>query len=84
MISQLHTQMKRLLRRLLGKFVQAKAITDTEDITQVPFEDAKFQLDYDLIAVGLETRDYISRNDDEIEPRTIEKFYRFEVLLVYS
>lgn len=34
--------------------------------------------------MGLETRDYISRNDDEIEPRTIEKFYSFEVLLVYS
>lgn len=85
MISQFHAQMKRVLRRLLGKFVQVKAITDTgEDITHVPFEDAKFQLNNQLIALGLETRDYISKHEDEIETRTIERFYMFEVLLVYS
>lgn len=27
------------------------------------------------------TRDYITRNEDEIAPSTIEKFYRFKVLL---
>ena len=55
-----------------------KAIID-RDITDVPFEDAKFQLNNQLIAMGLETRDYISKHEDEIEPRTIEKSYRFEV-----
>lgn len=85
MISQFHAQIKRLLRRLLGEFVQVKAITDTgEDITHVLFEDAKFQLNNQLIALGLETRDYISKHEDAIEPRTIERFYMFEVLLVYS
>lgn len=34
--------------------------------------------------MGFEIRDYILRNDDEIEFRIIEKFYSFEVLLVYS
>lgn len=44
MNSQLHTQMKRMLRRLLGKFVQVKAITDPgEDITHASFQDAKMQ-----------------------------------------
>lgn len=51
MISHLHTQRKRLLRRLFGKFVQLKTQTHAgEDVTQVPFEDAKFQLDIELIA----------------------------------
>ncbi len=68
MISQFHAQMKRVLRRLLRKFVQVGSITDTEDITHVPFEDAKFQLNNQLIAVELETRDYISKHEDEIEP----------------
>lgn len=82
MISHLHTQRKRLLRRLFGKFVQLKTITHAgEDVTQVPFEDAKFQLDIELIVVGQGTRDYITRNEDEIAPSTTEKFYRFEVLL---
>ena len=64
MVGYLHSEMTRLLRKFLGKFVSTTAIRATNDITQVEFMSAENQLSDDLLAVGMKARNYMSENVD--------------------
>ena len=69
--------MTRLLRRLLGKFEKSQAIVSVKDVTEVPYQDVQNQHDDTLLAVGLNTREYMKENEDEIPQQVIHKFFRY-------
>ncbi|XP_056003345.1 uncharacterized protein LOC125662754 isoform X2 [Ostrea edulis] len=74
MVGFLHTEMVRLLHKLLGKFVTTKTITVQQDITKVDFRCTDNQQDDSRIAVGLTARGYLSDNED-LPPETVRKFF---------
>lgn len=80
MVGFLHTEMVRLLHKLLGKFVTTKTITVQQDITKVDFRCTDNQQDDSRIAVGLTARGYLSDNED-LPPETIRKFFRYLILM---
>lgn len=75
MIGYLHTEMVRLLRKLLGRFVQTKVITSEKDITKVQYQMRANQHDDTIIAIGWRAREYIGENE-EIAPEIVSKFFR--------
>ena len=75
MIGHLHSEMVRLLRRLMGKFVKTAVITASRDLTSVNFTDRDNQHDDDNIAVGLQTREYLKDNQDILPPHTVTRFF---------
>lgn len=75
MIGHLHSEMVRLLRRLMGKFVKTAVITASRDLTSVNFTDRDNQHDDDNIAVGLQTREYLKDNQVILPPHTVTRFF---------
>ncbi|XP_033747492.1 uncharacterized protein LOC117332621 [Pecten maximus] len=75
LIGHLHTQMQRLMRRLLGKFVQVKEITAHTDLRNVKFLDQDKQLANNFLAIGLDTRTFISNHSDDLLPKDIETVF---------
>ena len=75
MIGHLHSEMVRLLRKFLGKFVKTAVIRSCPDLTKVNFSDRENQHADDNIAVGLQTREYLKDNLDSIPSYTVTKFY---------
>ena len=55
-----------LLRKFMGKFVKAKIIQSTENLTAVSFKDSDCQLQDHIIAVWVTTRAYMVDHADEI------------------
>ncbi|XP_060586608.1 uncharacterized protein LOC132742270 isoform X2 [Ruditapes philippinarum] len=76
MVGHLHTEMQRLMRKLLGKFVTSQTIIAARDVTTISFETEEVQHPNDNIAIGLRTREYIKDNEDTIPQETIAKFYQ--------
>ncbi|XP_033744260.1 zinc finger BED domain-containing protein 5-like [Pecten maximus] len=68
-------EIRLLLRKLLGKFVQAKVIKETKDITHIPFKDPALHLDDSFLAIGLSTRAYLSQHEDDVEPSAVSRFH---------
>lgn len=75
-IGVLHDQITKLLRKLLGKFVQVKCITSCKDICDVKYNDRENQLSNDLIAVGPKNRTYLVDYSDDLKEETETKFFR--------
>ncbi|WAQ96685.1 hypothetical protein MAR_029375, partial [Mya arenaria] len=83
MVGHLHTEMQRLMRKLLGKFVSTQAIAAAKDVTSVNFLDDEVQHQDSIIAIGLKTRQYLQDNEETLPPGTPAKFFR-HVRLFYT
>ncbi|XP_048237948.1 uncharacterized protein LOC125372340 [Haliotis rufescens] len=59
----MYTEMHKLLRKYLAKFVKIDIIK-THPLTEVPFTEKDNQLPDSIMAVGIRTREFISRLDD--------------------
>lgn len=75
MIGHLDAEMTRLLRKLLGRFVQTKVILAQPDLTKVPYPNRESQLDDDILAVGWRAREYVRNN--EVGPEDTANFFRY-------
>ena len=75
MIGYLHTEMIRLLRKFMGKFVKTRVITTSKDITEVDFSYPDNQHPDDMLAVGMKTRTYLADSPD-LTPETVKSFSR--------
>ena len=81
-------QIKRLLRKFLGKFVKTSVISKNADVTKVPYDEHNNQLPDDLLAVGMKNREFLADFEDDIAIQTQTKFFRlvqvyFDVLIIY-
>ncbi|CAC5402734.1 unnamed protein product [Mytilus coruscus] len=74
MIGNLHTEVVRLLRKMMGKFVTTSTITAQSDITKIDFRCTDNQQDNTRIAVGMKVRVFLSDNDD-LAPQTVNNFF---------
>ena len=74
MVGYLHTEMVRLLRKFLGKFVKTSVITASKDITKVDYTNPDNQHPDNNLAVGMAARSYLSENPD-IPPETVKSFF---------
>lgn len=75
-IGNLLTDMKRLLRKFLGKFVQTKVIKGSDDLRSVSYNNRDNQHPDNNIAVGSRTREFIAEQHDEIDPQLEANFYK--------
>lgn len=73
-MGSVHSELKRLLRKFLGKFVKAKSIATENNLTKVPYTDPEHQLADNIIAVGINTRAYMVDNELDLSPATTKKF----------
>ncbi|KAL5012296.1 hypothetical protein ScPMuIL_010847 [Solemya velum] len=78
----LDKEMKRLLRKFLGKFVKVAAIGQ-QQLTDVRYKDIENQLPDQILAVGMRVRAYLAENEDDVEPATTARFFR-HVRLFYE
>ncbi|CAC5396617.1 unnamed protein product [Mytilus coruscus] len=69
----LHTEMVRLLRKLMARFVSTKVITSQQDITKVDFKSAENQHD-ERIAIGWTAREFLS-DHEELSPVVVNRFF---------
>lgn len=76
-IGYLKEEMCTLLTKFMGKFVKAKVIQSTEDLTAVPFEDSNSQLNDNIIAIGVMTRAYMVDHKDDIQPASLQRFFGY-------
>ena len=76
-IGILADQMRRLLRKFLGKFVKNAVIAASSDVTAVPYEDFSAQLSNELMAVGTKNRTYLVEFQDHIGIEVEQNFFRF-------
>ncbi|CAC5416636.1 unnamed protein product [Mytilus coruscus] len=72
MIGYLHTEMVRLLSKMMDKFVTTRAITAQSDITKVDFRCKDNQ--HDNTRIGMKVREFLSDNDD-LPPQTVNNFF---------
>jgi hypothetical protein len=86
MVGYLMVEMKRLLRKFLGKFVLSAVITSSEtDITKVDFRPRENQQP-DLprenqqpdprLAVGMKAREMLMNTENEVPPEIVASFFR--------
>ena len=75
MIGHLHSEIYRLLRKFLGKFVLTKVISTYTDITEVDYITLENQHPDNNIAVGMDARQYLQDNQDDITQDTTTKFF---------
>lgn len=73
-IVQLDGEMRRLLRKFLGKFVQVQVIKQNS-LTNVPFDNEENQLPDHLLAVGMRARATLS--EDEVDPNVQARFFSY-------
>ena len=74
-IGYLQEEMKILLRKFMGKFVRAKVIQTSQDLTSVPFNNSNNQLQDNIIAIGPATRAFIVDNEEDISPSSLQRFF---------
>lgn len=78
MIGYFHTEMVRLLSKMMGKFVTTRTITAQSDTTKVDFRCKDNQHYNTRIAVGMKVREFLSDNDDlHVAPLTVNNFFRY-------
>ncbi|CAC5378676.1 unnamed protein product [Mytilus coruscus] len=75
MVGFLHTEMVRLLRKLMARFVSTKVITSQQDITKVDFKSADNQHDNERIAIGWTAGELLS-DHEELSPVVVNRFFR--------
>ncbi|WAR15697.1 LOW QUALITY PROTEIN: hypothetical protein MAR_005802 [Mya arenaria] len=76
------SEIRRLLRSVLGKFVQMKVILAASDITKVDFTNSLHQHEYNNIAVGWRACQFLDEHD--VAPYTTEKLFRSCSLSILS
>lgn len=76
-IGLIHDHMIKLLRKFLLKFVKSSVITQYKMVTGVPYDATENQHDDDHIAVGSENRTFLYDNADDLDPATVNKFFRY-------
>lgn len=76
MVGFLHTEMVRLLRKLMARFVSTKVITSQQDITKVDLQSTENQHDNERIATGWTAREFLS-DHEELSPVVVNRFYRY-------
>ncbi|VDI02947.1 Hypothetical predicted protein [Mytilus galloprovincialis] len=74
MIGYFHTEMVRLLSKMMGKCVTTRTITAQSDTTKVDFRCKDNQHYNTRIAVGMKVREFLSDNDD-LAPLTVNNFF---------
>lgn len=74
-IGIIHSQMIKLLRKFLAKFVQASIIAQHKDITKVPYDERDKQLSNDILAVGSSNRTFLIDHADDLSPFLLDKFF---------
>jgi hypothetical protein len=74
-ICYLKEEITTLLRKFMGKFVKAKVIQSAEDLTAVPFKNQDYQLNDNIIAIGVTTRAYMVDHADDIPPSSLSRFF---------
>lgn len=76
-IYSLHGQMYILLRKLLSKFILARVIRDSVELTEIDYTDRANQVDDSQLFIGLITRSEIQKKLDggDISPRNVAKFF---------
>ena len=82
MIGHLHTEMIRLLRKLMGLFVTPRVIKSQSDISAVDYKTRDNQHDDEVLAIGWTAREFLRENPD-LSPTVISKFYK-QVRIFYS
>ena len=75
MAGYLHTEMIRLLRKFMGKFVKTKTISAAKDITEVEFMKTEHQHPDEILAIGMSARTFLADNPD-LPPEKVKSFYR--------
>ncbi|XP_053391137.1 uncharacterized protein LOC128553963 [Mercenaria mercenaria] len=73
MIGYLHTEMTRLLRKLMGRFTTTEVIRDATDLPKVPFQVRENQHDDERLAVGWRVREYLDNSD--VSTEITKKFF---------
>ncbi|CAC5413355.1 KCNT1 [Mytilus coruscus] len=74
MVGFLHTEMVRLLRKLMARFVSIKVITSQQDITKIDFQSTENQHDNERIAIGWTAREFLS-DHEELSPVVVNRFF---------
>ena len=75
MIGHLNSEMIRLIRKMMSKFVKSKVIRENE-VTGVPYDNKENQLDDDVIAVGWRAREFVLESDT-VSTEMRRKFFRY-------
>lgn len=75
MAGYLHTEMIRVIRTFMGKFVKTSVINSASDLTKVDFTSIANQHNDDLLAIGMAARTYLAEND-ELHPDLRATFLR--------
>lgn len=71
----LKSEMERLLRKFLAKFIKVSFKKNNADLTQSPFCSDEAQLPDDLIAVGISARSYLVEEEENIPIATPSRFF---------
>lgn len=83
-IGIIHSQMIKLLRKFVAKFVQASVIALHKDITKVPYAERDNHLSNDILAVGSANRTFLIDLADVLSPSLLDKFFRYAYSIIAS
>ncbi|XP_052072307.1 uncharacterized protein LOC127710472 [Mytilus californianus] len=74
-IGYLAAEMKTLLRTFLGKFVKAKLIHTTQDLTTIDYSNPDNQLPNSILSIGPNARGYLYDHSDDISPTVLQRLF---------
>lgn len=75
-IGYIRSELVRLLRKWMGKFVKTAVITSVEELTMVDYKDLRNQHEDNTMAVGIKTRTYLQENEDNMSPSDVKTFFK--------
>lgn len=75
MLPAFKTEVKHLLKILLGRFLRADVIQKTNDITTLDLEDTTLQLPDEQLGIGHKTWAYIYKEEDYLDERIKTVFF---------
>ncbi|XP_060556758.1 uncharacterized protein LOC132717334 [Ruditapes philippinarum] len=73
MAGHMHSELVRVIRTFMAKFVKMETITAAADVTMVDFKMRTNQHDEELLAVGMKARGYLDNND--VNPQIKAQFF---------
>ena len=75
LITDLYTNMERLLKRVLGFFVKVEEIRQASDVVNVDFSTVNQLSDLELF-IGNDARTYLTAAEEDVSAEQIANFYR--------
>ena len=68
-------EIRTLLRRTMGRFVNTKLLRTTSDVNTVPCHQEELQLGDDFLALGIPAKAYLHEHQDDIEPAALSRVF---------